>query len=596
MRILSKFKHMTLKRMIALLVLLFSLLPTLVMNIYAYSIAAGQAEARVEGQVAQTAQHVNSELNMVINEASRLMNYTSSYIISNFLNSKTPETRYENAKAVGEVFDTIRQTQSSNSYILDMSVIGINGHCFSERNGYFLLDQPFDAYTQFQQIIEEPRRIHVYGDSHSLRHQLWEEDALTVSAAVFKISTNEVCGILQVSVSKEFILNILQNARLSASGQTLIVDSVGTGILSSDGAMTPSKETVQTILSGGLYTGILRNSNMLIAYSRLSSTGWTILAAAPNHEIFNSVYHLWLTMVGLIAVSVLMLIVINGLLFKYVAKPISQLNALMQTATSGNLDIKIPEIDGQVEITELYKSFDTMLKGIKDSMNRTVAEQKNLKKAELKALQSQINPHFLYNTLDSAVWAAESNRPDEVIDLIAALSNFYRLTLSSGMDEIPFGTEVNHVSQYLHIMKMRYQDILDYTIDVAPDTLTARFPKIILQPIVENAIYHGIKKKRYRKGEKGRVEIIARTIADQFLAITVSDTGVGMNEAELTALRQKIDSGVPRPGQSYGLINVNMRLYLMFGDSYKLFLNSQPNCGTSVMMHIPLTEETRHGL
>ena len=142
---LHRFKHMPLRQMIALLFILFSLLPTFLIIWYAYQTAASEAEARVRAQVEQTAQHVDSELNMVIKEASRLMNYTSSYTISNFLNSKTTNDRYENAKAVGKVFDSIRQTQSSNSYILDMSVIGTNGHCFSERNGYFDINQPFGS-------------------------------------------------------------------------------------------------------------------------------------------------------------------------------------------------------------------------------------------------------------------------------------------------------------------------------------------------------------------------------------------------------------------------------------------------------------------
>ncbi len=165
MRIPAGFRHMPLKRMIALLVVLFSLLPSLVMNLFAYRVAAGQAEERVSVQVSQTAQHVNSELNMVINEASRLMNYSSSYTISNFLSSSTPEARYENAKALGELFSIIRQTQSSNSYILDMSVIGINGRCFSERNGYFNLERPFESYEDFQTVVSLPRTVHVQGSA-----------------------------------------------------------------------------------------------------------------------------------------------------------------------------------------------------------------------------------------------------------------------------------------------------------------------------------------------------------------------------------------------------------------------------------------------
>ena len=245
---------------------------------------------------------------------------------------------------------------------------------------------------------------------------------------------------------------------------------------------------------------------------------------------------------------------------------------------------------------ELYRSFDTMLTELKNLLNRVVTEQKNLKKSELRTLQSQINPHFLYNTLDSAVWAAESNNTDEVIDLITSLSSFYRLTLRSGMDVVSFDTEVHHVSYYLHIMQKRYRDILDSQIDVSPETLQARFPKIILQPIVENAIYHGIKNKRYVKGEQGMIRISAQKVEEHFLEVTVSDTGIGMDEAKAKLLWNKIQEGIPRSGQSYGLINVNLRLRLMFGEQYTLHLSSCPGSGTTIAIRVPLIEEDSNEL
>ena len=592
---LHRFKHMPLRQMIALIFILFSLLPTFLIIWYAYQTAAGEAQARVRAQVEQTAQHVDSELNMVIKEASRLMNYTSSYTISNFLNSKTATDRYEKAKAVGKVFDGIRQTQSSNSYILDMSVIGTNGHCFSERNGYFYLEQPFASYEQFETIVAHPRTVHIQGISLPLRDRPWEKNALTVSAAVFKISTNEVCGILRVTVSKSHVVNILENAKPSESGQTFVVDNTGSNLFFPEESTVLSKAEIRQILNDS-GNGTVKTSRSLVVHRTLPSTGWTIISVAPNQEIFQAVYQLRVIALVMVIISLLLILIINIFLSKYIAHPILQLKALMQSATSGNLDVEIPQIDGQVEIMELYRSFDTMLSELKNLLNRVVTEQNNLKKSELRTLQSQINPHFLYNTLDSAVWAAESNNTDEVIDLITSLSSFYRLTLRSGMDVVSFDTEVHHVSYYLHIMQKRYRDILDYSIDVSPETLRARFPKIILQPIVENAIYHGIKNKRYAKGEKGMIQISAQETADHFLEVTVSDTGIGMDEAETQSLWEKIQEGIPRSGQSYGLINVNLRLRLMFGEQYTLRLASCPGSGTTIVIRVPLIEEDSNEL
>ena len=590
MQILRHIKHIPLQRVIALLFLLFSLLPTLLIIGFAYRVAAKEVEARVQTQVEQTAQHVDAELNMVIKEAARLMNYTSSYTISNFLNSKSEEARYKNARAVGEVFDIIRQTQSSNSYVLDMSVVGIDGHCFSERNGYFVLKHPFSSYQQFAAVAARPRIVHVLGVSVPLRDRDWEKNALTVSSAVFKISTNEVCGILLVTVSKNFVEDTLERAKPSPSGQTFVVDNDGTNLFSPKGTAVLSSGEIREILNAP-DNGLLKTKTALVVHRTLPSTGWTIISAAPNAEIFRAVYQLRLIALSMFLVSLLLLLLINTFLSRYIVRPILRLKSLMQSATSGNLDIEIPQMNEQLEIMALYQSFDAMLTEIKNLLSRIVTEQNNLKKSELRTLQSQINPHFLYNTLDSAVWAAEGNNTSEAIDLITSLSSFYRLTLRSGMDVVPFDTEVHHVSYYLHIMQKRYQDILEYSIDVAPDTLGARFPKIILQPIVENAIYHGIKNKRYAQGEKGRIEIVARSDANGFLEITVSDTGIGMNEEETRILREKIQEGVPQSGQSYGLINVNLRLRLMFGEQYTLWLTSYPGRGTTIKIRVPLIKE-----
>lgn len=590
MQLLLHIKRLSLQQVIALLFLLFSLLPTLFIIGFAYQVAAKEVEARIQSQVEQTAQHVDAELNMVIKEAARLMNYTSSYTISNFLNSKTEESRYENAKEVEAVFDIIRQTQSSNSYILDMSVVGIDGHCFSERNGYFVLEHPFSSYQQFVEVAAHPRMVHVLGVSIPLRDRTWEKNALTVASAVFKISTNEVCGILLVTVSKNFVVDILESAKPSPNGQTFVVDDNGTNLFSPKGTTVLSSREIREILDAP-DDGIFKTKTALVVHRTLPSTGWTIISAAPNNEIFRAVYQLRLIALSMLLVSLLLSLLINMLLSRYIVRPILQLNSLMQSATSGNLNVEIPQIDGQVEIMELYHSFDTMLTEIKNLLSRIVTEQNNLKKSELRTLQSQINPHFLYNTLDSAVWAAESNNTDDAIDLITSLSSFYRLTLRSRMDVVSFDTEVHHVSYYLHIMQKRYQDILEYRIDVAPDTLGAHFPKIILQPIVENAIYHGIKNKRYPRGEKGHIEIVARADANGFLEITVSDTGIGMDDEETRILWERIQEGIPRSGQSYGLINVNLRLRLMFGEQYTLRLTSHPGLGTTIKIHVPLIKE-----
>ena len=175
--------------------------------------------------------------------------------------------------------------------------------------------------------------------------------------------------------------------------------------------------------------------------------------------------------------------------------PIKKLHDVTTTITSNDLQALVTSHNVD-EITELGMSFNIMIGKIRQLLESKMKEQENLKKAELKALQAQINPHFLYNTLDTIVWMAQANKTEQVIDIVQALSNFFRIALSKGQDWITIEQEIEHVRCYLTIQKLRYHDILDYKIEVDEDILSGTILKLTLQPLVENALYHGIKNKR----------------------------------------------------------------------------------------------------
>jgi two-component system sensor histidine kinase YesM len=256
----------------------------------------------------------------------------------------------------------------------------------------------------------------------------------------------------------------------------------------------------------------------------------------------------------------------------------------MKEAADGKFDIAIPA-QGQREIQLLYRSFETMLHEIKELMNNVITEQEMLKKTELKALQEQINPHFLYNSMACAIWAAETGNNQQTIDLLISLSNFYKLTLSGGLDIVQLDAELDHVRNYLDIIQMRYQDLISYAIKTDSCALDIRFPKIILQPIVENAVYHGIKLKRFTDNEKGLIQInIYRD--GSLLNIEIKDNGIGINPEELKILWDSIHS-MTGGGKGYGLLNINQRLRLFFGEQYRLSISSIPNIGTTVTICVP---------
>jgi two-component system sensor histidine kinase YesM len=270
--------------------------------------------------------------------------------------------------------------------------------------------------------------------------------------------------------------------------------------------------------------------------------------------------------------------------------PIKKLHDVTTTITGEDLQALVTT-NNVDEITELGISFNLMIAQIRDLLNAKMLEQENLKKAELRTLQAQINPHFLYNTLDTIVWMAESNKPDQVIEIVHALSSFFRIALSKGKDWISLRQELEHVQSYLTIQKKRYRDILDYKVEVDESLLDSTILKLTLQPLVENALYHGIKTKRTggeiiisaRRGEQGRV------------VLEVRDDGVGFTPYKLAQIREMLSGEkdeIKMKEGGFGLENVNKRIKLYYGTQYGISIDSHYRGGTEVTITIPETYET----
>ena len=269
--------------------------------------------------------------------------------------------------------------------------------------------------------------------------------------------------------------------------------------------------------------------------------------------------------------------------------PIKKLHDVTTTITKKDLEALMTS-DNVDEITELGMSFNIMIGKIKELLDSKIKEQENLKKAELRALQAQINPHFLYNTLDTIIWMAESKKTDQVVEIVTALSSFFRISLSKGMDWITIGEEVERIRSYLTIQKMRYHDILDFKIEVDQAVSENTILKLILQPLVENALYHGIKNKR----QGGTISVRARRKNEDEVLLEVEDDGIGFTPEKLTQLRSELedDSGDIKSESGYGIGNVNNRIRLYYGKQFGLSLQSEYNTGTCVTLVIPAKMET----
>ncbi|MBP7687162.1 MAG: sensor histidine kinase, partial [Thermoflexales bacterium] len=264
--------------------------------------------------------------------------------------------------------------------------------------------------------------------------------------------------------------------------------------------------------------------------------------------------------------------------------PIKRLHDVTTTITKNDLQALVTR-DNVDEITELGMSFNIMIGKIRELLDAKMKEQEDLKKAELRALQAQINPHFLYNTLDTIIWMAEAQKFDQVVEIVSALSSFFRISLSKGRDWITIGEEIERTRSYLTIQRMRYRDIMDFRIEADEQVLNHAVLKLILQPLVENALYHGIKNKRCG----GTIVVRARQRTDDEILLEVEDDGIGFSPEKLAQLQAELndDSGEIKPDSGFGIDNVNKRIRLYYGRRYGLSLKSEYNTGTCATLIIP---------
>ena len=254
----------------------------------------------------------------------------------------------------------------------------------------------------------------------------------------------------------------------------------------------------------------------------------------------------------------------------------------MKEIEKGNFDIQV-NIESSNEIGQLSKRFNRMTTVIKELMFQNITEQELKRKSELKALQAQINPHFLYNTLDSIIWMAEGKKSEEVVEMVAALARLFRISISKGQEMISIANEIEHIKSYLTIQKMRYKDKLDFEIDVDKQILGNKVFKIILQPLVENSIYHGIK----NNAGVGIVRITGR-IVDERILLQVIDNGIGMSKESIRHMFEKTEKSVN--GSGIGVSNVNQRIRLYFGDPYGITFESELGQGTTANIWLPILE------
>ena len=393
-------------------------------------------------------------------------------------------------------------------------------------------------------------------------------------------------GVLLVDMNYSAIEQVFDKANEQNSGYVYLMDRNGEIIYHPRqkaiySGMVKENNRMASTYEDGTHIENFMGEERAVVVKTIGYTGWKIVNVTPTSELFRNTIHIGFFMVMICTVTIFLILFGNIFISDRVTEPLRNLEESIRYLEEGHLEEEHIYIGGSHEIRHLGQTITLMVKRMKDLMDKMVREQEDKRKSELDALQSQINPHFLYNTLDSVVWMVECEQYREAISMVKALAKLFRISLSKGNSIITIEDELTHAQNYMSIQQMLYRNKFCVKIDVEPAIRGCITIKLIVQPILENAIYHGME---FMDGE-GEITVHGYE-KDGDIYIEVSDNGMGIPEETIESLLTD-KSRARGKGSGIGLWNVNQRIALYFKGDYGLSIKSELDEGTTVTIHLP---------
>ncbi|MFB0843566.1 cache domain-containing sensor histidine kinase [Paenibacillus oleatilyticus] len=580
----------SLQTKLLLAVLPLAIIPLAVLGTFSYNKSAQVVQQQVCQTILESLSQVNYSLDYFVKDIEQLTMYIySSRDIQDVLSKPADRPlaeKHRDKQRVGEVLDTFL---GFKNWDISIYLLGENGDRYFTGD---LLPGAYDDYNASWGLFRKMRLAggNVVWDTHYSMKKTDDFGIVLSSGRLLKrIDTNAPLGYLVVDMMENALADKYKKAHLQPGGQMLLLDRNGY-IISS----TPSKHKVGTkleepfvdrVLAGG--KGFFEQAGegtppVMVVYDTSEVTGFKLVNVLPVAALTRESSSIRNLTLLVIAVGAAVSCVLAYLLSVNITHPLRKLKSLMRTVETGNLDVAFPT-KYKDEVGQLGRSFNAMVQRIKQLIDEVYKKQLMLQEAEIRAIQAQFNPHFLYNALDSINWMARIHKLDHISRTVVSLGELLRFSIRKGQALIPVREDMQQIRNFLTIQQMRYGDKLEVHIELEEEVERLYTLKLMLQPIVENAITHGLEMKR----GPGRLWITGKVLGER-VRFEVRDDGVGIPQEKLERIASGQFVSADERKTGIGLENVKKRLQLYFGDRYVLRLSSQPQQGTITTIEIPI--------
>lgn len=534
----------------------------------------------------------SQQTDLMIEDHSREINKQIVYNYENYINSVIETANYiqyiTSGFDVRDSYDYLQDKYLINTeikkdvvsvYLFDTEGRRVLGNEVSEDSAHTI-----NAQRWFIAALQERLIFHFSAEDRQSLLPKNEEHVIAVSRyAEYIEGGQQKRGVLLIELNPNTINDLAEKTNLGPTGHIIIIDDDDSLINTLGSYELDQLDMSMAIAVGAYYGGFMTeidHKTMYMNITPLSNTRWRIVNVIDVDHTAQVKRQMLLTLLMIFVVSIIVAAVVSVAMSRRISNPLNILKESMRSIEQGNFHSKVV-VTGQREVVHLSETFNSMIDTIQSLMERILNEQREKRKTELRALQNQINPHFLYNTLDSIIWLAENDRSEDVITTVSALARFFRISISGGENFITLEDEIQHVRNYLTIQKVRYQKKFEYRFEVDQEVVGLKVMKLILQPLVENAINYGI-------GDEQETITLRCFRREDSLILEVENTGYGITDERIREI-YRIINGTDKT-TSVGLRNVYLRLKLYYGAAADLIISSSLDVSTTMQVVIPVRE------